>query len=446
MQTLDSINMEITSKCNLVCDFCPLTIEIDREKFVELDFDRFRSIVDQCKEMGLSRIYLFLFGEPFLYSHFKDAVDYCGNIGIQDLWITTNGILLNKRNSKIVLKNISNLTVSMTGTSQKVYSKFQGYKRKLGLTKIEQNVRDFIKLRDGQNKYLPVTLSYILNDDSFPEWRAYYNKWVNVVDEIVFADYQEYHLEHFELNDDRIRPCREIVARNKLNFLSNGAVTVCCEDFNGKMAAGNMDTHSVSEIWNEQNEKIKEVKRSFQDLKYDALHPECKDCYMICRYYNFITSSQIKSSDRMLEYLNEFFPGKKVLVYGANSLTAAMLYTEEFAKRIVAVLDEHRMGKYCNKQVLSFDEIMKIDYDVILVNFTNEGKNSGLTKNQIFQKLKLRDLDKEKMVIYHSSAGSTDFQGSDKEEMLKWIGSAESRETDLLNQSSSASPSISVRS
>tara|TARA_B100000315_G_C14145170_1_gene393160 strand:+ start:74 stop:520 length:447 start_codon:yes stop_codon:yes gene_type:complete len=148
----------------------------------------------------------------------------------------------------------------------------------------------------------------------------------------------------------------------------------------------------------------------------------------------------------MLEYLNEFFPGKKVLVYGANSLTAAMLYTEEFAKRIVAVLDEHRMGKYCNKQVLSFDEIMKIDYDVILVNFTNEGKNSGLTKNQIFQKLKLRDLDKEKMVIYHSSAGSTDFQGSDKEEMLKWIGSAESRETDLLNQSSSASPSISVRS
>ena len=423
MQTLDSINMEITSKCNLVCEFCPLTLEIDRTAHTNID--RFKLIVDEGKKLGLSRIYLFLFGEPFIYPDFKDAVDYCGFNGIQDLHITTNGILLNKKNSELVLKNIATMTISMTGTTQSVYEKFQGYNVKYQLEAVEKNIINFLKLREQQNRYVPITLSFILNDQSLPEWRAFYKKWVNVVDEIVFADYQELHLEHFELNDDKVRPCSEILARNKLTFLSNGAVTVCCEDYNGKMAVGNMNSKSVSEIWNEDNEEIKKVKTVFQDLQYDSLPGVCKDCYMICRYYNFITTSHVKSSDRMLNYLNDYFPGQKVLVYGANSLTSAMLYTEEFSKRIVAVLDERKMVNFCNKKIVSFDEIEHLDYDVLIVNYTNVGKNTGMTKNQIFEELKVRNIDSEKMVIYHSSAGSTDLREADLDVMQKWVSSSE---------------------
>ena len=48
-------------------------------------------------------------------------------------------------------------------------------------------------------------MSYILDDRSRLEWRDYYKKWVNLVDEVVFADMQEYDLSLLNLNDEKIR-------------------------------------------------------------------------------------------------------------------------------------------------------------------------------------------------------------------------------------------------
>ncbi len=419
MMTLDSINLELTSNCNLFCEFCPLNTAMEREKGIEMPFECFKNIIDQAKELGLSRVYLFLFGEPLLCSWFEKGIDYCGEKGIQDIHITTNGALLNERKSEAVLRNVAGITFSVTGVSQKVYECFQGYKSRFSLEVIERNIKKFIELRDKRNKYVPINLYYALDKRSIPEWRMFYNKWVHVVDELVFADMQEYDLTHFKLNNGKIRPCSEIIARNKLNFLSNGEVTVCCEDFNTRLSLGNVKASSVGELWN--NKKGKDLRKIFQNLNFSSLPSVCQNCYMICRYLNFITSIHIKASDRMLDYINTYFPSKKIMVYGANSLTAAMLYNEDLSKRIVAVIDEHRMEHFVNKEVISFDEQNNFNYDVLIVNLESTGKNTGLTKNQLYMELKERKIDRDKMIIYHSSAGGTDLKGSDIKQMADWI-------------------------
>lgn len=86
------IFIETTANCNLACEFCP------REKNDQhMDFQLFKSIVDECNEYGPRSYSLHLFGEPLLYPQILDAVDYIKRKNrYNTILFTTNGTLLNR--------------------------------------------------------------------------------------------------------------------------------------------------------------------------------------------------------------------------------------------------------------------------------------------------------------------------------------------------------------
>ena len=306
--TIDSCQIELNSQCNALCKFCPreeilkedpyLDITDNRNINIQMHFDEYKKIIDQGKENGLSRVHFTGFGEMTTWKWFKKAFDYCGEVGIQDVHLTTNAFVLNDKKSEIILRNCSSVSISITGTTDEVYNNYQGYKVKYKLNDVEKNLINFVNLRNKQKKTTKINLGFIMGDDSIPQWRKYYDKWVNIVDEIVFADLQEYHLEKYGLNNNNIRNCSEIVNRNKLNFLSNGNVTVCCEDFNGVLSLGNMGENTLSEIW--QSPKLKKIKKDFIELDYDKIPKNCQNCYQINRRMNFMNNSHVDSLDNLV--------------------------------------------------------------------------------------------------------------------------------------------------
>lgn len=91
------IFIETTSACQLSCEYCP------REKCSDnMDWELFKSIVDECSEYGPRSFSLHLFGEVFLYPKILEAIDYIKNKNSKHkILLTTNGILLNKFNKSL---------------------------------------------------------------------------------------------------------------------------------------------------------------------------------------------------------------------------------------------------------------------------------------------------------------------------------------------------------
>lgn len=86
------IFIETTANCNLACTFCP------REKNDEhMEWNLFKSIVDECNHYGQSSYSLHLFGEPLLYPKILDAIAYIkGKNRHNTILLTTNGTVLNR--------------------------------------------------------------------------------------------------------------------------------------------------------------------------------------------------------------------------------------------------------------------------------------------------------------------------------------------------------------
>lgn len=86
------IFIETTAACNLNCWYCP------REKTTDhMDFEMFKTIIDEAACYGPRSFSLHLFGEPLLYPRFSDAVNYIKFKNRRNtILLTTNGTQIKK--------------------------------------------------------------------------------------------------------------------------------------------------------------------------------------------------------------------------------------------------------------------------------------------------------------------------------------------------------------
>ena len=88
--------LEVTNRCNLLCTTCPRTYA-DLELPADMDWERFRSIVDQLP--NLKRAVLHGVGEPMLVKTLPKMVRYLAGRNVYVLF-NTNGTLLNERSGR----------------------------------------------------------------------------------------------------------------------------------------------------------------------------------------------------------------------------------------------------------------------------------------------------------------------------------------------------------
>lgn len=111
----NTINLELTSKCNMVCEFCGFR----KRPMKNMEYNLFKEIIDQIVEDNLTQsVILAGGGEPLLYPKLASAVRYCKSKHLHTS-ITTNGVLLTEEKYQELLDSgVDFVTLSLHNLSE----------------------------------------------------------------------------------------------------------------------------------------------------------------------------------------------------------------------------------------------------------------------------------------------------------------------------------------
>jgi MoaA/NifB/PqqE/SkfB family radical SAM enzyme len=115
--------LEVTNRCNLLCETCPRTFE-ELEPPADMSWELFTKIVDQVP--NVARVVLHGVGEPMLVRDLPRMVRYLKDRGTYVLF-NTNGTLLNpKKFPEIVATGLDEMRVSLDAADRATYKLVRG--------------------------------------------------------------------------------------------------------------------------------------------------------------------------------------------------------------------------------------------------------------------------------------------------------------------------------
>jgi len=117
MPWLDWIQLEVTSRCNATCTYCPRTVYHSQWESRDLCLDTFERLLPVLTKTKM--VHLQGWGEPLLYKHFFHIVARAKKAKCK-VGTTTNGMLLNRQEiSRLVASGIDHVAFSLAGIGEK---------------------------------------------------------------------------------------------------------------------------------------------------------------------------------------------------------------------------------------------------------------------------------------------------------------------------------------
>jgi sulfatase maturation enzyme AslB (radical SAM superfamily) len=112
--------MEVTNRCNFDCVFCPSGIsERPRQN---MDRDVAIDLIDQLQALGFDkRLYFHVLGEPLLHPEIFDTVDHAAEAGMTPILLTNGGALTDETVQNILGSKTSELVISMQTINRPSY-------------------------------------------------------------------------------------------------------------------------------------------------------------------------------------------------------------------------------------------------------------------------------------------------------------------------------------
>ena len=277
-------NIETTNACNLNCKMCPRR---DSDRPVGfMSFKLFKKIIDEAKKYGPMGFSLHKDGEPLLHPKLFQMIDYIKKANHKNtIYLATNGILLDEEKAKRILElGVDKVNISIGAARKETFKELKGIN---ALEKVENNVRQIIKLR-AEGKYkTEIRVQIIKMKETIKEVDKFKNIWkkypvkVEIWDFLNWGGARENNLGNSAGNGAKPKkryPCYALWFSPAINW--DGQVSLCCMDWNKKLIIGNVNNQCLSDIW--QGEKLK---------KYRALHLQGK-CNQIpvcdkCNYWSW---------------------------------------------------------------------------------------------------------------------------------------------------------------
>ena len=283
-----SVILELINRCNLECTMCYQGYRNDMKTYTLSDDDLIR-IFNDFKKNKLDALLLSA-SEPLLYNKIDKVLQLAKKSEIMDVFIFTNGTLLNEKNRKMLLNSpLTRLFVSLDAATPETYEKVRisvtkNVQKINRLEKIEENIKEFVKLRNESGKQLPLTrVSFVALEDNSHEIDAFINKWINIVDSVEIQKensiqvYDKIHkIKNGEIKNDVKISDKEYHCNEpwgQVTISSDGSVGPCCNTVGRNIDIGNVLEKGLADIWN--GKKMLEIRNGF--LKNNP-HQICKLC------------------------------------------------------------------------------------------------------------------------------------------------------------------------
>ena len=256
-----------------------------------LSLDDFKSMTDELKE-DLVYMLLYFQGEPYLNPAFLDFAKYASQNKIYTATSTNCHYLTPENARKTVQSGISEVLISIDGTTQKTY---EAYRVGGNLEKVKEGVRNLVSARNelqSKTPYLVIQFLVVKPNEHQIEEVKQLGKELGV-DKVVLKTAQIYDFEEGnELIPDNERYSRykkgadnKYRIKNKLEnqcwklwqgaeITWDGRVLPCCFDKDAEHEMGKLGKHSFQEIW---------TGKAYQDFRNKLLSSRaeiemCRNC------------------------------------------------------------------------------------------------------------------------------------------------------------------------
>lgn len=274
---------ELTFSCNYRCPQCILGDDEQRIKYspdpLIMSFDLFKRIIDEGKANGCRSLCLNFINEPLLCKDLIERIEYAKKQGFLDIFMNTNGELLNEKNSERLIKSgLTRLMVSIDAHSEETFKKIRvggNYE------KVKENTIRLMKIREKLGYTLPlIRTSFVLQKDNQHELEEFKKYWMNVVDYVHIQIYAKPYdtAEDFRINNEQELPTETFRCdqpNNRIVIRADGTVNPCCSSYAYELPMGNVMINSVYEIWN--SPQFKELRQIHFDGKYQK-NEICAKC------------------------------------------------------------------------------------------------------------------------------------------------------------------------
>jgi radical SAM protein with 4Fe4S-binding SPASM domain len=150
------LHLELTNVCNANCVFCPYQFQTRPPDFMSDDI--FHRAVGGFLAHGGGSVGLTpIVGDPLIDPQFIQRVRYLrAQPRIDRIWVTTNGILLDKHGIANVLDSgLSSITISTSGLDEPSYERIY---RSKAYTRVRANVTELLRLNQQRAAPLPITI------------------------------------------------------------------------------------------------------------------------------------------------------------------------------------------------------------------------------------------------------------------------------------------------
>ena len=263
-----SVNVEMSSRCNFACSFCPTALpeEWKRVGFEkrDMDDDLFRKIVDDFKQMPRVKVFnLHMMGESQLHPHFYDLAVYATTSGIADRYeMRTNGSLLTEgRAQKLVDAGLTRIGISVEAVTNEGYQKLVRAKPGM-LDRVIEGVKNLYVASRGRCRTYAKIVDFRIPETDTERFKELF---APIVDEVAIEYPEQWNSGlktdttlgqgvTLSVNGDPLQDhtaCPFSFFTLAINV--TGKTVICCFDWSYQNVIGIAGEQSIKEIWNSPN-------------------------------------------------------------------------------------------------------------------------------------------------------------------------------------------------
>jgi sulfatase maturation enzyme AslB (radical SAM superfamily) len=269
----DHVQIQTITGCNANCIFCPNGKSRQGvPKGRRMDWDLYRSIVDQCLELGIRRYSVYLMNEPMLDRELAQRVAYISARikRPQYVKVTSHGGLLTERMAKSLLDSgLDKLKISVQSLNPERYRNIMG----LPLANTLKNINRFLALKQKGGYKLPrleiVMVDSIQTHDEITSMRRYWqDRNIKLYIEPVENRANQQNIRNAAVGEHQLRSfswCRRLM--EQIYILYDGRMVQCCADWEQRSIMGDLSAQRLVDIWSGQ--RYSDYRRRFTegDLK-----------------------------------------------------------------------------------------------------------------------------------------------------------------------------------
>lgn len=257
------MQLEITNCCNLNCSMCPTHARDSRvtrpQGFITLN--NYDKTLEMFKKLGGNFLIPQGAGESSLHPEFIECLDLAKSKYRLKVGLNTNGIRIDRN----VIRRILTLGIDEIGFSIDALTgeTYRGITGKDELDHVKLNAMELVTARRSAGLAKPLIRVLIVEQEkNRSEIDGFVKFWLDHVDEVIVQTMRVGRGRRLSTSRKEPRkPCRHLFDTVFIQW--DGAMPVCCEDWNSESIVGNVFDTPLSDLWyGEKMRKYRKMQRT----------------------------------------------------------------------------------------------------------------------------------------------------------------------------------------